>query len=195
MNHLDVDTALRCSKLHAEKADYEAKLTKVKKEIIKADEALQNELIRCKLPRVTIDGKTLAPRRQLWAGRPKDLTAEEFHAVLLRYFDLRGYATERCNTQGLSEHIRGIEAELEQRLDRPCTMGELHNEIEARYPGIGVLRLSENYRISITNATKPKGGKLSAADRLAVKTAPSVAAYVGNVSTDMDDTIGEGPIA
>ena len=177
---LNMAILTECVALHEEKAALAARLKELVAEITVADSAVLDELIRCGMPRVTVGDRTLAPRRQLWAGRGEGLTADDFFDRLGRFPALAGYATHGCNTQGFSEHVRSIEGEMEASLRRPITSEELSAEIEARYPGLGPVKLSERNQISVTKAAATK---VTALSRAAAR------------KSDMTNAIGEGPIA
>jgi len=111
--------------------------------------------------RQTVEGYTLAPRYELWAGRNAELTAEDMHDALVEA-GLKQFATESMNHQGMSAHIREVyknlvaeEQEKSRGEQKDVDRERLENQLWSMYPSLeGKLEIREEIKISVTKSKK-----------------------------------------
>ena len=149
------------AKAYTKRKDLEAQVEALKAECAGLQQAVMQYFERHGVDRQTIEGYTLAPRYELWAGRSEELSQQDMYAALVDA-GLHDYATESMNHQGMSAHIREIYRELvaaEQNLpkesQRDVDLPMLYEEIWARYPELqGKLAIREDLKISVTKSKK-----------------------------------------
>ena len=146
---------------YTKRKDLEAQVEKLKAECADLLPAVMTYFEKNGVDRQTLDGYTLAPRYELWAGRAEDMSQEDMYAALVEA-GLHDFATESMNHQGMSAHIREIYRELvAAEQDKPkekqhdVDLPMLYEEIWARYPELqDKLAIREDLKISVTKSKK-----------------------------------------
>lgn len=149
----------------------EAQIDVLKNEMNQLQDAVLEYFQRQGVDRQSLLGKTIAPRYELWAGREKDIDAQEIHDTLIAE-GLGRYAMANMSTQSMSAYIREIYEELnDQESQKPkeeqgiVDVEDVYRELFERHPGMkGKLRINEKLKISVTNAGESKArGKIAGA--------------------------------
>jgi len=146
---------------HTRRKDLEAEVEKLKAECTALLPAVLRYFELHGVDRQTIEGYTLSPRYELWAGRCEDISQEQMHDAL-HSTGLQEYAVETMNHQGMSAHIREIYRELvaieqskPREEQRDVDLSVLYEEIWARYPELqDMLAIREDLKVSVTKAKK-----------------------------------------
>jgi len=149
------------AKAYTKRKDLEEKVEKLKAECVELLPSVMQYFEKNGVDRQTIEGYTLAPRYELWAGRIDEISQKDMHDALIEA-GLGDYATESMNHQGMSAHIREIYRELvAAEQDKPkekqhdVDLPMLYEEIWARYPELqDKLAIREDLKISVTKSKK-----------------------------------------
>jgi len=145
----------------AKRQALEDQVEKLKLELKALEPFVLSYFERNGIDRQSIDGRTVAPRHQLWASRNSERSQTEMHGALIAA-GLKEYATESMNHQSMSAYVREIWKELqEQEAEKPreeqrlLDVSYLLGEITARHPELdGILEIREELKISVTKSQK-----------------------------------------
>ena len=139
----------------------EDQVEKIKLELKALEPVVLSYFERNGVDRQSIDGRTVAPRHQLWASRNSECSQKDMHDALIAS-GLAEYATESMNHQSMSAYVREIWKDLqEQEAEKPLEgqrlldVSHLLEEIVARHPELGgILEIREELKISVTKSQK-----------------------------------------
>ena len=100
---MDIERLKEFAKLTTQKEEFKIELNRIQQRLKDLDEPIQDMLLDNGIDRITIDGRTIFIRSDVWA---KVLSSKEEVVTALREAELDEYVVTGFNTQSISAYIR-----------------------------------------------------------------------------------------